>query len=375
MVHVIPHASRIGGYERQGLLIACSQAARGEQVTIITHHADANELRKLDYKKGGVLPTVLGIRKVAGTAILGKISRILDSAADVAHLHALDPLTGDIARVAHSKDIPVICKVATQGDIANFAGVDRGNDCEVKSYNQFKSKRTQRLISKAWESLSECDGFIALNRAIADDLNSAHIDAEKIHLMPNAVRIPPRSAQIRTNAQNTITIGRLEARKRLDVVIDAFSIVRATHPNATLTIVGEGDGFGELRSKSVDGVRWMGAINDPQVALYQSDMFVFASELEGCPNALLEAGATGLPCLATAIPGVVEWFEDGKNAVFVERGDVARLAVKWVEILESGIEVRNRLGTAARAQMGSVAGLEVILERLNRLYESVRPDI
>ena len=377
ILHVIPHASRIGGYERQGLLLARAQAAREERVTIITHRRDAILLRKQSEKSASARdenPTVLGVAKMAGKTLMGEISRMIEPATDIAHLHALDPFTGDFARLAHEKGVPTICKIATQGDVSLFAGTDRGSDCYIKHYNRSTSARTARLITKAWKSLAECNRFIALNRVIADELVRAQIDAKRIHLMPNAVKIPLQRAEIRKNAQHAITIGRLEARKRLDVVIDAFSRIRATHPGTTLTIVGEGEDFGKLRANSVDGVWWLGAVDDAQALLYQADVFVFASELEGCPNVLLEAGAAGLPCIASAIPGVVEWFRDGEDAVFCEPDDVAGLAGKWSEMLRSGIEVRNSLGAGARAQVERVAGIEVILKQLNRLYESVRRD-
>lgn len=80
-----------------------------------------------------------------------------------------------------------------------------------------------------------------------------------------------------------------------------------------------------------------------------SDIFVLPSHSEGSPNALLEAMAAGIPCVATSVGGVPEIASNGKNALLVPKGDVMAMAHALTRLLQDD-GLRERLGTAARDQ-------------------------
>jgi glycosyltransferase involved in cell wall biosynthesis len=79
------------------------------------------------------------------------------------------------------------------------------------------------------------------------------------------------------------------------------------------------------------------------------DAFAMPSMREGMPNALLEAMASGLPCVASRLPGVTDWFvEDGESGLLVAPGDVAGVTAALKRALGDR-DVGRALGQRARA--------------------------
>ena len=139
---------------------------------------------------------------------------------------------------------------------------------------------------------------------------------EKLQFVPNGVSISPRpQAKPFSTPTKIITVGSLIQRKRIDTIIHAVADLSETHP-VTLTIIGGGPEEKKLKelvrlTKSKCNFNFLGPISPEQIEgyLHDSDIFVLASESEGRPNSLLEAMASGLPIVATSIPGVRELIE------------------------------------------------------------------
>jgi glycosyltransferase involved in cell wall biosynthesis len=134
-----------------------------------------------------------------------------------------------------------------------------------------------------------------------------------------------------------VQAGRLIEKKGLPVTLRAFSTFLKQHPNATLTIAGEGPLLSELQkfareSGIADRVSFTGFVSQEQLReiYYRSHIFVHPSQTgrdgnqEGIPNSMLEAMATGLPVFATEHGGIPEAIENDVSGVLVpERDDEA----------------------------------------------------
>ena len=151
-----------------------------------------------------------------------------------------------------------------------------------------------------------------------------------------------------------LTVGRLSKEKGHADLIQAVARIRETSPSTELRllIVGGGPEWKRLEALSSHlnlqrTVAFLGHQNDvgPYYAL--AEVFVLPSHSEGSPNVLLEAMARGLPVVATEVGGVPEIATDERDALLVQRHDVAALARAVLRVLDDGV-LRERLANAAR---------------------------
>lgn len=134
---------------------------------------------------------------------------------------------------------------------------------------------------------------------------------KKIEIVHNGIRISDYS-NIRFTTRNAeapkiVSVGRLEVEKNQDTIIEAF----ATYGKGTLTFVGDGSRMEHLQGmieklNIQDKVFFMGNRDDIPDILASSDIYVQSSHWEGFGLAAVEAMASGLPTIASNIPGLRE---------------------------------------------------------------------
>lgn len=97
-------------------------------------------------------------------------------------------------------------------------------------------------------------------------------------------------------------VGRFNQQKNHGFLLDAFAQVVKAKPNTLLMLVGKGELEADIRVKAdalgiSDRIIFAGVRADVPALLSAMDMFVFPSLYEGMPNTVIEAQATGLPCV------------------------------------------------------------------------------
>jgi glycosyltransferase involved in cell wall biosynthesis len=145
------------------------------------------------------------------------------------------------------------------------------------------------------------------------------------------------------------TVSRLVPGKAVGDLLDAIALC----PDVQLLVVGDGPERPalEARARRLSGrVRFLGARDDVPEILRALDLFVLSSRWEGEPVALLEAMATGLPCIATATSGAREILEEGRAGLLVPVGDRTALASAITRAVRLAAE-RSRMGAAALARV------------------------
>jgi glycosyltransferase involved in cell wall biosynthesis len=119
-----------------------------------------------------------------------------------------------------------------------------------------------------------------------------------------------------------------------------------------------------------DSVEFLGLRSDVVDLLQQSWGFVLPSRNEGMPNALLEAMACGLPCIATCVSGSEDIIADGHNGILVESEQPAQMAHALRRIIED-TELAQCLGREGRATVVREYQLAHIVERSLDLYRQL----
>jgi glycosyltransferase involved in cell wall biosynthesis len=149
-------------------------------------------------------------------------------------------------------------------------------------------------------------------------------------------------------------VGRLEASKRFDLLLDSLAHLRA-HREIELVLCGEGRERERLRRRArrlglEDRVRFQGFDPNPYRWLAASHLFALTSDTEGLPNALIEAQGLGLAAVATdCATGPREIVEHGVTGLLVPVGDAVAIAEAMDELLGDPAR-RLAMAAAARAR-------------------------
>jgi glycosyltransferase involved in cell wall biosynthesis len=259
-----------------------------------------------------------------------------------------------------------LLRVATEGDVREFAEA-----------RHWKARFFFGLLRRA-------AGVIAPSGAIRDELLRAGFIKEKVFLLHNGVdveRFRPTMPSERVEAKACLglaadipivgTVARLTARKGIDSLLRAFSIVQPVH-RAHLFVVGDGPQRDELRALGRDlgiahCVSWLGLQADPARWLRPMDVFALPARLEGSPNAILEAMAAGLPIVATGIGGILDLLEDGTTGLLVPPDDAESLAKALDRTLRDA-GFRAALGLRARTRAVRDFSLSGNIGRLVDIY-------
>jgi len=169
-------------------------------------------------------------------------------------------------------------------------------------------------------------------------------------------------------------VGRLNWAKDLPTILRAFAQVRARRSDCALILAGGGALRGELEVLTdslgiARDVYFLGDRSDVRELLQGFDLFAMSSVTEGYSIALLEAAATGLPIVATAVGGNAEIVLEGVNGRIVSSGDAATLGQAIESILSDPANAAE-MGRRGREWALDQASVERMCARYRRLYES-----
>ncbi len=109
------------------------------------------------------------------------------------------------------------------------------------------------------------------------------------------------------NKRYLITCGRLDKRKRFDLLIEAFSVIKHKYKDTELLILGDGPEIDLLKDVAIknhcsSSVHFLGFVSNPFKYISKSDIFLLTSDTEGLPNSLIEAMICETPLIASDCP-------------------------------------------------------------------------
>lgn len=180
---------------------------------------------------------------------------------------------------------------------------------------------------------------------------------------------------------NVLFVGRLIEAKGVFDLMRAMATVRRALPNATLTVLGEGEMRAEVERLDQQlglGTRLLGAQSHDEVltALHRADLLCVPSrtsqlgQREGLGLVFAEAQACGLPVVSCRSGGIPEVVEHGVTGLLTDEGDVDALAAAIIDLLGDQPR-RARFGLAARERMVRQFDLQRQSTVLADLYDRV----
>ena len=244
----------------------------------------------------------------------------------------------------------------------------------VRSSGFHDVRNTGRFMG--WLSLNAPRLIAANSRKAVDYAVRQGRATERVAYLPNVIDTAqftpsPRAASA---TLRLLTVGRLEAPKRFDRLLNLLAQfrARATRP-FRLTIAGDGSLRTPLeRQAQALGllpahVEFCGGVSDTAPLYRAADIFLLTSDYEGTPNVVLEAMAAGLPIISTNIGGVPEILAHNVTGLMFAPTDEAGFLAALNALSEDPAR-QNALGQAARRHIESHHSLTRLPEIFAELY-------
>ncbi|MEZ4653464.1 MAG: glycosyltransferase family 4 protein [Candidatus Eisenbacteria bacterium] len=187
----------------------------------------------------------------------------------------------------------------------------------------------------------DCE-FQVLSDSTGEDLQRRHIDPGQIHVIRSGIdhrfyRPPSENGQ---RGKVLLYLGRLKKYKCIEYPIRVLPQLARKHPEVEYWIAGEGDYRDELaeiaRAEGVaDRVKFLGYVEGraKQEMLHATRILLYTSPKEGWGLSVIEANATGVPCVASNSPGLRESVRDRETGFLVPHGDLPALADRLDQLL------------------------------------------
>lgn len=357
---LIPGLDRIGGAERQLMLLAKGLRGRGWRVSVVALSGTGGDAAA-ELAGAGIAFLSLEMRKgLADPRGWLRFHRWLkQEKPGVVHAHL--PHAAWMARWSRLAT-PVRVVVDTLHSSSTGTGV-------------------RRMGYRLSDWLS--NEVTAVSHAVA----AAHLAAEmaaKITVIPNGVDMdawrPDAAARAAVRGELAIeneflwfAAGRLEPVKDYPTLLAAMAQLPST---ARLVIAGTGPLEEQLRGLASQlclqsRVRFLGFEQDVRRWMQAADGFVLSSRWEGLPMALLEAAACALPAVATDVPGTREVIVHGGTGWLAAQGDPRALAEAMTRLMHTSLDGRKTIGEQARQRAFDSFSLELALTRWEALYSDL----
>jgi glycosyltransferase involved in cell wall biosynthesis len=282
------------------------------------------------------------------------------------HLHGI--------RVVHSYDPSASFCVP----VARAAGVPVVLSSQLGHRDLFDT-RTRRALA-ATDGI--VDGIVvnceAMRRHLVDD---EHVRPDAIHLCYNGVdtrQFYPIEGQPKPDpvADASLVIGAicvLRAEKALDLLQNAFALVRHLDPGMKLLIVGSGPEMPKLqanaaRLKLEDAIRYHPSTPDVPKFMHAIDIFVLCSHSEAFSNALLEAMACGCASVGSRVGGTPELTGENERGLLFHPGDAADMAEKLARLISDPALRRQMAARSARFAREQLS-IEAAVNRTADIYD------
>lgn len=279
-------------------------------------------------------------------------------------------VAGGLARYFQKRRVPLVARQAN-AIAADFA--------ILKSGSLVKHRIAELVVRHA---LRRADAVVAQSIDMGAELKKELAPRQRLDVIGNPVSIAEIAEKASSQAGAAtvvggtpaiVSVGRLMAQKGYDLLLPAFAQVLAMHPDARLTLLGEGPDRAALEAQvlalGIDHAVAMPGQSDAVFAeLAAANLFVSSSRYEGFSNAILEAMALGVPVAATDCPGATrEMIIDG------ETGMLAAITPESIAdaMMRALAADRNILGKAGQAHVAAQFDKAAIIGRYGDLFDEL----
>jgi len=191
-------------------------------------------------------------------------------------------------------------------------------------------------------------------------------------IIPNSVSVPQiqaRSFSASPHAPTLVSVGSLTPQKNFFVLIESMRFVLQVENSVQLILLGNGPLRLHLENFALDigvagNVCFRGRVDDVTDYLSAADIYVHPSSYEGFPNALLEAMAVGVPCIASQKAGHM-LIDHGVDGELLQKCTAHSLSSSILRLLMN--PSRRKMYSTAAIQKALTFSDDLVLPRWRRL--------
>jgi glycosyltransferase involved in cell wall biosynthesis len=408
-IFALMYSPLVGGAEKRAEKYAKQLTALGHDVTVVTlcHN---KHWKKAEIRDGIPVIRLGGIYKSDGTLRIGRLGHIppdilvfaqiwkLRDKFDLFYCSELSPQAVVIALIGQITRKPVVISIASTPPIPDSARLmaDTLPDSDYLKVpvddtiaghilaitkTAVGGKAMLKYVQKSQVYLQ------TLSHRSAPYLKAHGFNPRRMVYIPGSVDTekfcpdPQRRPDPSQPERDIVCVARMEYPKGIDVLLHAWSRMLKepdtwrANLKPRLLIAGTGtleEKFHRIAAELhlQESVKFLGLHDNPAHLLQQAWGFVLPSRWEGMPNALLEAMACGLPCVATRVSGCEDVVTDGVSGLLVETEQPAEMALALRRIIEDP-DLARRLGQEARKAVLRDYQLSTVIDRAVAFYRYI----
>jgi len=246
--------------------------------------------------------------------------------------------------------VTAACQMANVPLVVHFHGADAHHRPTVEKYKN--TYKTMFRYAKA---------IIVVSEAMREALLELGAPDEKLFLNPYGVDVGKFSpGNVLQSERAFLASGRFVPKKAPIITVCAFKLLLDTCADSHLWMVGDGPLLNATKQKAAElgiseNITFTGVLSSNQIAQLLRKMRCFVQhsvtaldgDMEGTPNTILEASASGLPVVSTRHAGIKEAVIDGKTGLLCAEYDTEAMAKNMIAIAKSK-ELAEKLGSAGR---------------------------
>lgn len=222
-------------------------------------------------------------------------------------------------------------------------------------------------LGRVVRSYSKANRFLALTEGDADRFAAEGMTNVGHIANPVSLLSEPSMSSWHEREKSVVYVGRFAKEKNVPLLVRLWSRVAPEFPDWTFDIYGIGPDDQEvareiLRCGVASSVRLNGPTQNPERVFAGGRIMVMASEYEGLPVAIVEAGLCGMPIVTyDSCPGMRVLIDDGVSGQVVPRGDEGAFVQRLASLMRDS-ELNRGFGEAAARRMAMFEPSRIIDE-------------
>jgi len=354
----------LGGAEQRIRDLSEKLSKKGHQVEVFTSNIGCPKDKQLKSTKNLKIH-YLPAKEFAHTPIIPSLYKELMKIPQesVMHVHVGRAISPEISLlISNKKKIPYIAHIRTNSEPISLIG-----KIILKPYKRLFLKRV----------LKDAKKIITLNKDYKNLFAKTYdLDKKKFVVIPNSTDfkiIDKNKILIRKDIREILFVGRLTPEKNIDLIIKSIFLLE--NREIILNLVGDGEYKDKLinlvnKFNLTNQINFIGILNrkDLYKQYLKSDLVILPSKVECFSSVLLEAMATGVPIIASDIPGTRSVIKNRYNGLLVE--PTPEKIAQAIDKLIKNPKLRERLAKNGLKEVKKYSW-DKIVEQTEKVYEEV----